>query len=485
MPRPLLKLRPVLLNRLYFLLLLTLGATQLPACAQAPETPVAAPPSPASKLPWLQTLVDSSRVLRQHQVGISVADAATGEELFGYNDARYFTPASMMKLFSFYAGLHLLPDSLPSLRYFSRGDTLFFQGTGDPTFLHGDVPSCRAYAFLAGRPEKLLAYGDIASVPAYGPSWSWDDFTYYFQPEWGSFPIYGNTVRFYAAAPVPPRPRAGGAMVRRAVPLPQRVRVLPRLFAPLTEAAPAGFLSPDIDPDTHVRRDPLSNQFYTLPSPKKWVDEVPFRTSRTLLLRMLGDTLRRAIVGLPWRPKPTDKVQVLNGLPVDSLYRRMLRVSDNFLAEQLLLMCSTTLGRDSLSTSRAIRATLKKYLNTLPDKPVWVDGSGLSRLNLITPRSFNALLLKLHQEVPEPRLLSVLAAGGHQGTLRKRYHDAAGTWFWGKTGTLTNNVNICGYVRAKSGRLVAVSFFNNGFPGDDQPVRNEMERLLRAVRDRL
>ncbi|MFC7668044.1 D-alanyl-D-alanine carboxypeptidase [Hymenobacter humi] len=200
---------------------------------------------------------------------------------------------------------------------------------------------------------------------------------------------------------------------------------------------------------------------------------------------MLGDTLRRAIVGVPWHPRPTDAVRTLRGLPVDSLYRRMLRVSDNFLAEQLLLMCSTALGHDSLSTSRAIRYTLKKHLNTLPDKPVWVDGSGLSRLNLVSPRSFTALLLKLHQEVPEPRLLSVLAAGGHQGTLRKRYHDASGTWFWGKTGTLTNNVNIAGYVRTKSGRLVAVSFFNNGFPGDDQPVRNEMERLLREVRDRL
>lgn len=464
-------------------MLLALGATQLPACAQTTDTPLAVV-VPAGKLPWLQNLVDSSAVLRQHQVGISLADAATGETLFGYNDSRYFTPASTMKLFSFYTGLKLLPDSLPSLRYFSRNDTLFFQGTGDPTFLHGDVSSRRAYAFLATRPEKMLAYCDIASVPAYGPSWSWDDYTYYFQPERTAFPIYGNTVRFYAAAPLRAAQRAGGASAKAGF-LPQRVRVLPRSFAPLTEKAPANFLSPDIDPDTHVRRDPLTNRFYTLPSTKKWIDEVPFRTSRTLLLRMMGDTLRRAIVGVQWQPKPTDQVRTLRGLPVDSLYRRMLRVSDNFLAEQLLLMCSTTLGHDSLSTSRAIRVTLRKHLNTLPDKPVWVDGSGLSRLNLVTPRTFTALLLKLHQEVEEPRLLNVLAAGGGQGTLRKRYRDANGTWFWGKTGTLTNTMNLCGYVRTKTGRLVAVTFFNNGYPADDQPVRNEMERLLRQVRDRL
>ena len=472
---------------LHFLLLLILGTTQLPACAQAPEKDPAAAPPVAGQLPWLQGKLDSSAVLRQHQVGLCLADAATGEALFSYNEARYFTPASMMKLFSFYAGLKLLPDSVPSLRYFSRGDTLFFQGTGDPTFLHGDVPSRRAYTFLQSRPEKLLAYADIATVPAYGPSWSWDDYPFYFQPERDAFPIYGNTVRFYGAAPVAlPRPRpGGGAAAPRPVALPQRVRVLPRSFAPLTERAPADFLSPDLDPDTHVSRAPLENRFYVLPSAKKWVDEVPFRTSRTLLLRQLGDTLRRAIVGVGWRPRPTDQVRTLRGLPVDSLYRRMLRVSDNFLAEQLLLLCSTTLGHDSLSTGRTIRFLLKNQLRTLPDAPAWVDGSGLSRLNLVTPRTFTGLLLRLHQEVPEPRLLSLLAAGGGQGTLRKRYHDAAGPWFWGKTGTLTHNVNICGYVRTKSGRLVAVSFFNNSFPGDDQPVRNEMERLLREVRDRL
>ena len=485
----------MLLARLVALLLLSLTT----ACGQTPTAPpiAAAPPPGAPRLLWLDSLLAASAILRQHQVGLSLAYADSARPFYGYQDAKYFTPASTMKLFSLYAGLKLLPDSLPSLRYFSRGDTLFFQGTGDPTLLHGDVPSRRAYAFLQGRPERLLAYCDIATVPVYGPGWSWDDYPYYFQPERTAFPLYGNTVRFYGAAPAPaPRPRAGAA-ARPAPPAPQRVRVVPRSFAPLTEPAPAGPLAPDQDPDAHVRRELLENRFYVVSSDKKWVDEIPFRTSRTLLLRQLGDTLRRAIVGVAWRPRPADAVRTLRGLPVDSLYRRMLRVSDNFLAEQLLLMASTALGRDSLSTERAIRATLKSHLNTLPDRPVWVDGSGLSHLNLVTPRTLTALLCRLHQELPEARLLGLLAAGGGQGTLRRRYFDpavAATTttravprqpWFWGKTGSLTHTVNLAGYVRTRRGRLLAVSFFNNGVPGDDQPVRNEVERLLRQVRERL
>ena len=472
-PQNLRKLGPVLIRPLYFLLLLTLGATQLTACAQAPENAaVAAAPPTAEKLPWLRNLLDSSAVLRPHAVGLVLADANTSEILFARNEAKYFTPASNMKLFSFYAGLKLLPDSLPSLRYFSRGDTLFFQGTGDPTFLHGDVPSRRAFEFLQKRPE-LLASCDIACSPPYGPGWPWDDFGYYFQPERGAFPMYGNTVRFYAAPP------AGRA--------PSRLRVLPRYFAPLTGPVPAALRTPGIDADTHVVRALEENRFYVVtPFNKRWIDEVPFRTSRAFTLRLLGDTLRRPLVGAPWRPRPADTVHVLRGLPVDSLYRRMLRVSDNFLAEQLLLMASTTLGaHDSLSTQRVIRYVRKAYLGTLPDPVAWADGSGLSRLNLVTPRTLVALLLRLHQEVPEPRLLGLLAAGGHQGTLRKRYHDATGPWVWGKTGSLANNTNLSGYLRTRGGRLLAFTFLNNNHVADSGDVRNEMERVLRQVRAQL
>ena len=476
------KLRPML-RSLYFLLLLTLGATQLPACAQAPKKlPSTAPPT-TQRLPWLQGLLDSSAILRQHQVGLSLADAVTGEDIFGYQETKYFTPASTMKLFSFYAGLHLLGDSLPSLRYFSRHDTLFFQGTGDPTLLHGDVPSRRAYNFLLNRPEKKLVYCDIACVTPFGPSWTWDDYGYYFQPERGAFPIYGHTVRFYATPPVPVR--AGGVAAVR--PVPARVRVLPRFFVPLVGPATPNLLTPGLDKDTHVLRAPNENRFSVLPSSKKWVDETPFITSRGLMLRLLGDTLRRATSNAAWRPRSgQDSIRTLHGLRVDSLYRRMLRVSDNFLAEQLLLMCSTKIGNhDSLSTGRVIRYARKNLLTGLPDPVFWVDGSGLSRLNLITPRTLTGLLLKLHQELPERRLLSLLAAGGGQGTLRKRYHDAAGPWVWGKTGTLSNNLNVCGYLRTKSGRLVAFSFMNNNHVVDSGDMRNEVERVLRQVRERL
>ena len=474
-----------MLRPFYFLLLLFVGTTQLSACAQsATDKPAAAPlgGQPGPPLPWLDSLLTASPILRQHQVGLSLAYADSAQPFYGYQEAKYFTPASTMKLFSLYAGLHILGDSLPSLRYFSRRDTLFFQGTGDPTLLHGDVPSRRAYSFLLQRPERTLAYCDIATVAPFAPGWTWDDYGYYFQPERGAFPIYGNTVRFYATPPAP-----GRAGARPAGAPQSRIRVLPRYFAPLVGPAPAELRTPGLDPDTHLLRALHENRFYVLPTAKKWVDETPFVTSRGLMLRLLGDTLRRATSSAAWYPRPgQDSIRTLYGLRVDSLYRRMLRVSDNFLAEQLLVMCSTKIGyRDSLSTGRVIRYARRNLLTGLPDPVLWVDGSGLSRLNLVTPRTLTGLLLRLHQELPERRLLGLLAAGGGQGTLRRRYHDAAGPWVWGKTGTLSNNLNMCGYLRTRSGRLVAFSFLNNNHVAESGTMRNEVERVLRLVRARL
>ncbi|RFP65212.1 peptidase S13 [Hymenobacter lapidiphilus] len=448
-------------------LALVLGGTLLPLvlAAQTTAAPVALP---LPNLSWLDEQLRTSAVLRQHQVGLSLADASTGQTLFGYQDSRYFTPASTTKLLTLYAGLTLLgTDSLPGLRYVQRGpDTLLFWGTGDPMLLHGDVPSRRAYEFLQSRPEKVLLYAQVPMPPAFGPGWSWDDYGYYFQPERSTLPIYGNTVRFYGR------------------PAPAAPRVLPRFFRPLTASAPGTRPNPA---DDHVQRQPEENRFFVFPSAKAWVDEVPFRTSPALLLQLLQDTLRRPVLATgPLRLRPTDSVRILRTLPPDSLYRRMLRVSDNFLAEQLLLLCAATLAPDSLSPARVIRVMQANYLRTLPDAPQWVDGSGLSRLNLFTPRFLTALLVRLHQQVPEPQLLSLLAAGGGQGTLRRGYLGGkTGPWLWGKTGTLTNNHNLAGYLRTRSGRLLAFSFFNNNYVVPTREIRREMERLLTRVRDEL
>ncbi|GAA4374920.1 D-alanyl-D-alanine carboxypeptidase [Hymenobacter koreensis] len=447
------------------LFLIVAGLALRAAVATAQTTPPTAPPPlPAAPTDWLLRELEASPVLRQHHAGLQLTDVATGQNLLSWHAEQYFTPASTHKLLTLYAALRMLPDSVPSLHYLIRGDTLLVRGTGDPTLLHGDVPSARAYTFMQRWPGPLVLCSTPYAEPVFGPGWTWDDFPYYFQPERGTFPIYGHTVRFYARQP-------GRAPV-----------VQPRTFRPLVQAAPPGATSPD-----HVRREVEANRYTWFPSPKAWVDESPFRTSPELLLALLRDTLHRDVQPGRWQLRPGEQPRTLHGLPIDSLLRRTIRVSDNLLAEQLLLLCSAQLGHDSLSAGRVIRHVRRQgWLRGLPDSTAWVDGSGLSRLNLTTPRNQVALLLKLHQLVPEPRLLSLLAAGGGQGTLRRAFRPLdKKPWLWGKTGTLSNNHNLCGFVRTKAGHLLAFSFMNNNHLAESPVIRREMERLLTLVREQL
>src|SRR5690606_8156377 len=98
--------------------------------------------------------------------------------------------------------------------------------------------------------------------------------------------------------------------------------------------------------------------------------------------------------------------QTLYGMETDSIIKPMMFRSDNLLAEQLMMAASSTLS-DTLGIRRAIDYMLETHLADLVQKPSWVDGSGLSRLNLFTPNSIVQILGKLYRELPEERLFDL------------------------------------------------------------------------------
>ena len=58
------------------------------------------------------TLLQDSAIRTGH-IGISIYEPATGRYWYNYNAEKYFTPASNTKLFTLYAGMKYLGDSLP------------------------------------------------------------------------------------------------------------------------------------------------------------------------------------------------------------------------------------------------------------------------------------------------------------------------------------------------------------------------------------
>jgi serine-type D-Ala-D-Ala carboxypeptidase/endopeptidase (penicillin-binding protein 4) len=393
--------------------------------------------------------------------GVCVYDLAKGQYILNYNADKYFTPASNTKLYTFYAGLKLLPAKIPALQYTVRQDSLIFWGTGDPTLLHPVLQNRAAYQFLRQAPQKLYFSASNFRDERFGDGWAWNDYNSSYQPEKSPLPIYGNTAKF--------KVQAG------------KVTVVPRTFAANMVAQPQ--IAYGVD------RDMATNRFMVNPQKLTSEEEMPFVTSPELLAKLLADTLGRP-VGLTNRPlPPPSELKVLPGVDADSLYREMLQVSDNFLAEHILLMCAARLPERgyAMNTGKAIDHVLDKLLGDLSSRPRWVDGSGLSRYNLFTPRSYVELLRKIYAEVAtdargEARLFGLLPQPGVSGTLAnvKVYPPT----LYAKTGSLSNNHNLSGYLVTKSGKRLVFSFQNNHFMLPVGQVREEMGKVLTELYER-
>jgi D-alanyl-D-alanine carboxypeptidase/D-alanyl-D-alanine-endopeptidase (penicillin-binding protein 4) len=394
--------------------------------------------------------------------GMCIYDMDKQQYIIQYNHNKNFTPASTTKLFSFYAGLKVFGNEatakVPALQYISRADSLIIFGTGNPTFLHPDFGDKAVMDFLQNRTEKLYFSDTNWKDNHFGYGWSWDDYNDYYSTEKSVFPIYGNYVSFMANSA-------------------QKIEVIPAFFkANLTEDHQLG-------DGLFVQRKIRQNEFaYTLQKvnqPQR--QEVPFVTSSELVAKMLSDTLKKEVKWIAY-PYSKSEVKTLHSFEADSLYRRMLQPSDNFLAEQILLMCSSQIGENQMNTQVSIDFMLKNHLNDLTDAPRWVDGSGLSRMNLFSPRTQVELLLKIYKEIAmdkasEARLFGMLAIGGKAGTLRNLFKNYP-PFVFAKTGSLSNNACLSGYLMTKSGRRLCFALMNNHYLQSTTEIRAEMEKIL-------
>ncbi|HMB62974.1 MAG TPA: D-alanyl-D-alanine carboxypeptidase, partial [Eudoraea sp.] len=226
-------------------------------------------------------------------------------------------------------------------------------------------------------------------------------------------------------------------------------------------------------------RHPNANTFFYDPLQKDTL-EIPYITSNDLT-----QTLMEKASGLhisQVRKLPELERKTIYGIRSDSLYKRMMQESDNFLAEQLLILSSSVLS-DTLSGDRARGYVLDSLLGNLMQPPRWVDGSGLSRYNLFTPESLVHVLGKMLEEFPKARLFQLFPAGGVSGTLAEWYPGNPKPYLYAKTGTLGNNHCLSGYLITKSGKTLIFSFMNNHFRQPVSEVKNAMQHSFEWIRD--
>jgi serine-type D-Ala-D-Ala carboxypeptidase/endopeptidase (penicillin-binding protein 4) len=407
-----------------------------------------------SQTPTPNALIDSSEVMKNSFVGMAIYDLKNKEMLFERNADRYFTPASNTKLFTLFASLKTLGDSIPSLRYVVRGDSLIFWGTGDPTNLHPDFQNEAAIKFLKSRKEKLFYSDANFTMGRFGPGWSWDDYADYYSPELSGLPLYGNILRFTIKNKLP--------------------SVNPLIFKSSFSKTTSG--------SELIERTEFDNQFSVsekILGQENFSQDIPFKTSTALTQQFLMDTLKKNINLI--KTPISGNIQTVYGMKTDTVLRKMMRESDNFLAEHLMVLVGSKL-KDSLNIPFAISTIKEQHLNTLPDAPKWADGSGLSRYNLFTPRSMVKLCELIAETRPLPEVYSYMSVGGQSGTLKGQY-KAEKPYVFAKTGTLGGVFCLSGFLETKSGKTLVFSVMQNNFTHGASKIRKETERILKWVHE--
>ena len=135
--------------------------------------------------------------------------------------------------------------------------------------------------------------------------------------------------------------------------------------------------------------------------------------------------------------------------PLATLASTMMKFSQNLFAESLL---KTTGGSTSGTGSTdagltVVKATLAAWGVSANDV-LMVDGSGLSRYNLITPDALASVLMHVYKDDRlRERFIEALPNAGIDGTLSERMHDTSALGnARAKTGSLSNTRALAGYV---------------------------------------
>ncbi|HEX7365958.1 MAG TPA: D-alanyl-D-alanine carboxypeptidase [Pelobium sp.] len=410
-------------------------------------------------------LINNSAVLKQHHVGFMLKEVGDNAVLFQKNADKYFIPASNTKLLTFYTALNLLGDSVPSIEYSVVKDSLIIWPMADASFLNPNFKSQKSFEFIQNSGKNIYLVSGRYKGEKYGEGWSWDDYNYDYQSEITDFPMYGNMLKVSSTT--------SGKLT----------------YSPDLAAMYLSDIT--VAPKSSSLKREINTNNLTIPANfnAKFSQSVPLHLDKTITENLLTDTLLangliiKPVEVLPWRRLPAN-AKTIYSIKTDSLYQQMLQHSDNFIAEEMLLNCAAA-NHLVMRTDSVISVAKVNLLADLPDKVQWVDGSGLSRLNLITPRDITQLLQKIYDKVGnETRLFNLMPSGGKTGTLKNMFSSTAdGPFVFAKSGSLSNNYNLSGYLLGVSGKKYIFSFMNNNYVLPTQEVKAEVESILKFIHE--
>jgi len=465
---------------------------------------------PATLAQSIDTVLATAPAARGSFWGIQVIDLRTGKVLYQWNQDRFFVPASNTKLFTTALALSRLgPDYTFQTRVMSpappdsegriAGD-LRLVGGGDPNLSGRTIP----YQVHAPAGDPLAAIEDLATqIAARGvrrvsgdivgdDSWyAWEPYA----PGWGvedpksddGAPVSALTINDNCfTLHVAPGAHEGDVALLTLTPPIEYYAIDNRVLT-----APAG-----IERRIRFDRTPGSMEARlsgVIPVHDRGIDltlaiEDPARYAALALRHALesrgivvdGEAVSRHT---PATDAPEVELARRVSAPLVEDLRITDKVSQNLHAE--LALRAVGRAKRNAGTIAAGMEEMRSFLSEIgvpADAYFLRDGSGLARLNLVTPATVLKLLRHMYASPLREQWISLLPVSGEDGSLRLRFADspAAGR-VHAKTGSLSHVSALSGYIQRRRGSWVAFSILVNNYNVPTAEVRGAIDRICTLI----
>jgi D-alanyl-D-alanine carboxypeptidase/D-alanyl-D-alanine-endopeptidase (penicillin-binding protein 4) len=444
--------------------------------------------------------------------GFLIVDAQSGETLFEKNADSYFVPASNMKLFTTALALAKLgPDykfhtTLETRGTISPGGILsgdvVLVGRGDPNLSNRKFPYELKEEF-DGVPEKALVEladalvargvkeisGDVIGDDSYFPrerypnGWEIDDMVWEYGAAISAIVVDDNTV----AVTLTPGEKMGDPVQASVTPLTPDFALQNDVT---TSAA-------EVKSDLTLTREPGASLVVlrgTLPAksaPRKLVlaIEEPAQHAASLLAALLAergvklDGKIRAVHVPEADVTPRAVLAEHVSVPLGDSVKLVNKISQNLHTEMLLRTAARQNGL--WSTPEEMLKTPQDFYaaaGIAPDDVIQTDGSGLSRHDLVTPRSIVTLLKYAQGQTWFAPYYASLPVAGIDGSLQDRMKGtvAAGR-IHAKTGSVEHVRTLSGFAETPSGRRLIFSFLSNNQGGKSHEAADALNGLCVAM----
>ncbi len=477
--------------------LLALVATDaLPDAPAQPAAPAAPGADNAEAAPDLSPLREPLEKLEKAvhhyggNLGLSIVDLRTGRIVLAKNAAEARNPASNAKLVTMWAALKTLG---PDHRYLTglyghirdgRVERLVLRGEGDPSFEHDQL-----YAMVS----ELRRQGVAKVVDILVDQSRFDDQhvppAYEQQPnEWSSFrapvaavSLDGNAVML-GVYPTKPGDHAHIRSVPPSiVDVDGEVATVDEGKAETVHvdvsALPGGRLRATFGGSIPVDSPPV-RIWRRVDDPAALAGHALADICRELGIKVVGKVTR----GHPYQVE--DLLASHRSEPLGKLLHALGKDSDNFHAEMIFKSLG---GENGPASYEAARARVNKLLDAaqLDASTLRLDnGSGLFDADRMAPEFVTNLLAAAARDpAVAPELVSELAIGGVDGTLRDRFEGFRETrTVRAKSGTLSAVSSLSGYVLGSDGKpAVAFSVLVDNVKGASVLVRYEIDGLIATL----